>query len=430
MPKRTNDFQELVSLVQKALAPVGAKISDSPLVDVPGMSEPREIDVLIESDVGPYHIKIAVEAKDQGRKLDSTQFESIVGKYFLEGGVKVNKVVIITHNGFYQPVIDRAKQSGVDLFTLREAKEIRWQNLSPIVPFKTAPKICDIEILPTIADVPPETILRDGRISCSHGTNFGTPEQFAFFLLRTNVFRNQEAKLREIDDLAAQSPDGKKGHVEFKPDHLHTISVTGQEYVLEKFSFYVHFSKAHFIPQTMTSELRFQMAPHVCSINVVPEIVSATAKELSTEGRVICTCCGKDHGMLNEVANRLIFQHLFPKQPEVVEQFKTKLAESPNGQAMLNLTWQCGPNRVVRFRDCDYPVTAINIGVHAVSATAPLVCKHYQLQTPDGEARTLSHLQAIAGGKTFNVVMPHVEGGHAEKIVLKIDSTSPFPPAG
>ena len=82
MPRRTNDFQELVSLVQKALVPSGAKVTDSPLVDVPGMSEPREIDVLIETAVGPYHMKIAVEAKDNRRKMDSTQFESLIGKYF------------------------------------------------------------------------------------------------------------------------------------------------------------------------------------------------------------------------------------------------------------------------------------------------------------------------------------------------------------
>ena len=111
MPQRTNAFQELVSLVQKALAPAGAVVTDSALLDVAGMSEPREIDVLIETDVGPYRIKIAVEARDHQRKMDSTQFESLIGKYLGEGGVKVNKIVIVTHNGFFEPVVQRAERS-------------------------------------------------------------------------------------------------------------------------------------------------------------------------------------------------------------------------------------------------------------------------------------------------------------------------------
>ena len=58
MPQRSNDFQELVSLIQKALAPAGARITDSALVDIPGLGDSREIDVLIETEVGPYNIKL------------------------------------------------------------------------------------------------------------------------------------------------------------------------------------------------------------------------------------------------------------------------------------------------------------------------------------------------------------------------------------
>src|SRR5207245_10108016 len=88
MPRRTNDFQELVSLVQKALVPTGAVVTDSALVGIPGMSEPREIDVLIETAVGPYRITIAVEARDHRRKMDSTKMESLIRKYMGSGAEK------------------------------------------------------------------------------------------------------------------------------------------------------------------------------------------------------------------------------------------------------------------------------------------------------------------------------------------------------
>jgi len=76
MPRRSNEFQDLVSLVQRALAPDDAVVRDSVLVEVDGDQEASEIDVLIETKIGEYRIKIAVEAKDEVRPMDSTKFEA------------------------------------------------------------------------------------------------------------------------------------------------------------------------------------------------------------------------------------------------------------------------------------------------------------------------------------------------------------------
>ncbi len=127
MPQRTNDFQDLVALVQRTLADQGALVTESALVG----DDEREIDILIDTMAGPYRIRIAVEAKDEGRPMDSTKFESIIGKYFGEGGIKVNKVVVVTHRGFYKPVIDRAQLLDVDLFTLTQATQIDWGQFRP-----------------------------------------------------------------------------------------------------------------------------------------------------------------------------------------------------------------------------------------------------------------------------------------------------------
>jgi len=423
MPKRTNDFQELVSLVQKALVPAGAKVSDSHLMDVPGMSEPREIDILIESAIGPYHMKIAVEAKDHRRKMDSTQFESLVGKYFVEGGVKVNKVVIVTHRGFYQPVIDRAKKLGVELLTLSEAKAVDWSNFRPqFKPFKTALRVCDIEVSPPINQISTDTLITEGKVSCSHGTQFGTVQQFAYYLLMNNVFKNQEELLRKIDDAAALEPEGKKAKVEFKADHPHVIHVAGNDHSLEKLTFAVHFSKANIRPITLKSELHFQFAPHVCRIATKPAIQDAKNCELRSEGRLVCLCCGKDHGTLNEWTSVMVFEGLFRKNPEIVRQFQEGVRKSPQGQAWLNCEWQIDANKVIRFRGADYPVSAISAAIHAISAKAPLACKHYELATPEGDEKVLSHLEATAGGKKFSVVIPHAERGFPSKIILKVDN--------
>ena len=397
---------------------------ESALVDVPGMNEPREIDVLIETAIGPYHMKIAVEAKDNRRKLDSTQFESLVGKYFVEGGLKVNKVVIVTHNGFFNPVIQRAKQLGVELLTLSEAKDVDWSKFQPsIKPFQTFPRICDIEVSPPIND---ERFVQDGQVSCSHGTKFGNVKQFAWFILANNVFRNQQEKLRQLDKAAAADPEGKKGKIEYMPDHPHIIRLHDEEYPLAKLTFAVHFSKSNTPPLARKSEIHFQFAPHICKIEVSPPVEDSNSKELSCEGRLICSCCGKDHGTLNEYASKVVFEGVFQRQPEVVQQFQEAVQKSPNGQAWVNVDWKIDDKKVIRFREVDYPIDSINVGVHAISAKAPLSCKHYELTKTDGVGQLLSHFEGSAGGKKFSIVVPHAEGGHPDKIVLKVDNAKPL----
>lgn len=81
MPKRSNSFQDLVTLIQEALVPLGATVTPSAMVPSKTSGNLREIDVLIETAVGPYSIRIAVEVKDEGRKLDATRIETIIGKY-------------------------------------------------------------------------------------------------------------------------------------------------------------------------------------------------------------------------------------------------------------------------------------------------------------------------------------------------------------
>ena len=131
MPKRTNDFQQLVLMIQQALVPEGAVVTESAMVDTTDGTTTREIDILIQSAVGPYTIRIAVEAKDESRKLDLIGFEAIIAKYLVDGGVNVNKVVVVAHNGFSESVRTRAKLLDVDLFTLSEAATADWTRLKP-----------------------------------------------------------------------------------------------------------------------------------------------------------------------------------------------------------------------------------------------------------------------------------------------------------
>ncbi|OAI51137.1 hypothetical protein AYO44_17300 [Planctomycetaceae bacterium SCGC AG-212-F19] len=244
-------------MIQRALAPQGARITESALVDVPGISEGREIDILIETEVGPYHIKIAVEAKDEGRKMDSTKFESLLGKYNVEGGVKVNKVVIVTHQGCYQPVIDRAKLLGIELYTLEQIKDSDWSKFFPQqMRFRMPPHICGIEVEPPIAQDIFNDLLSQGEVFCSHGQNHGTLAQFVMSHCVRGMLQKQPTLFADLEKMAAGPTGQAKANIAFNPDHPHFIRLRGQDYQMTSLNFGIHMVNASGVMEYSMCQLR------------------------------------------------------------------------------------------------------------------------------------------------------------------------------
>lgn len=177
MPQRTNSFQELVTLIQEALAPRGATVTASAMVPSPTSGRMREIDVLVDN--GPQAMKIAVEAKDEGRKFDVGKLEAIIGKYFGPGSLPVGRVVVVTHRGFTSEAITRAKDVGIQLFTLAEAKTADWRGLFPT---ESATVVADpfaIDLKP-YPELPPgfdnARVFHEGRmIVLDSGQDLGRP---------------------------------------------------------------------------------------------------------------------------------------------------------------------------------------------------------------------------------------------------------------
>jgi hypothetical protein len=86
----------------------------------------REVDILVEGDFGQFHMKVAVEAKDEGRKFSLPAFDSLVARYRGECRVLVDKFVIVTRRGFTKGVLEKANRLDVPLFTLDVAKTHDW----------------------------------------------------------------------------------------------------------------------------------------------------------------------------------------------------------------------------------------------------------------------------------------------------------------
>lgn len=200
MPARTNDFQELVALIEQALAPKGAKITQSAEVSVNGLETLREVDVLIDGDFGPYRMKVAVEAKDHGRKISVQTFDSLLAKYRGECRVLVDKFVIVSSRGFTEGVIEKAAATDVELLTIEQAKDKEWSTAGPgRMTFRVKPHVCRLEFDPPIRFHKPGKAYREARFYCPKGHDHGSLIQLSlcrFFhkWLPHNVERFKQAE--------------------------------------------------------------------------------------------------------------------------------------------------------------------------------------------------------------------------------------------
>lgn len=117
MPQRTNDFQELVALIQRLFAPHNAVVTTSAMVET-ASGFAREIDVLIEFETDLYPIRMAVEAKHLSRPFGTPNLEEYIGKYNSHDGITVDKVIIVAKS-FTKTIAERAKDIGFELHTLK-----------------------------------------------------------------------------------------------------------------------------------------------------------------------------------------------------------------------------------------------------------------------------------------------------------------------
>lgn len=183
MPVRTNSFQRLVALVQDVLAPRGARVTESAMV-ADACAQMREIDVLVEVQGCPLRMMIAVESKDHKRRMAINQFEEILGKYYVDGGVQIDQLVVVTHSGFAKTVIARAKRLNAlgKSIRLQRFDEIdaecvgSWYgNLSHILVVEDLPEIHIQAIEPLPAGLSTLDLIRGAVVRCGGACHEGEP---------------------------------------------------------------------------------------------------------------------------------------------------------------------------------------------------------------------------------------------------------------
>lgn len=130
MPKRTNDFQELIATVYEQIVPEGGKVTESGMVFDKDAGTLREVDILVEYRYAHHDFKLVIECRDRSRRDSVEWIDGLIGK---AGSLTVNKVVAVSKKGFAKSAAEKANAHGIDTLTVEEAVETDWQKY-PIKP--------------------------------------------------------------------------------------------------------------------------------------------------------------------------------------------------------------------------------------------------------------------------------------------------------
>jgi hypothetical protein len=119
MPQRTNDFQELITV----LTQIAGKDAVTPSALLPDLAIPgatREVDICIRSKVLGHEVLIGVECRMSGSRKQTVEWvEAMHGKH---SHLPTNKVVLVSSTGFTKNALKLAEFFGMKAITPTEVE--------------------------------------------------------------------------------------------------------------------------------------------------------------------------------------------------------------------------------------------------------------------------------------------------------------------
>lgn len=122
MPRRTNDFQELIALLHQQMAPSGATVTESEMVLDKATGDVREVDITIQYEIAGIPITIAIECRDHKRPADVLWIEQLMGKFLN----RATRIVAVSRSGFTPQALEKAAAVGIETMTIAAARDRNW----------------------------------------------------------------------------------------------------------------------------------------------------------------------------------------------------------------------------------------------------------------------------------------------------------------
>lgn len=119
------ELEYLVAMIQKQLSP-NASVQHNVMVDGLESETKRQIDVLVEQNIGQYTMRIVIDCKDYSTPVDVKGVEEFHG---LVKDVRAHKGALVCPAGFSKSALKRAKKLQIDLYRPVSTGKHKWQAL-------------------------------------------------------------------------------------------------------------------------------------------------------------------------------------------------------------------------------------------------------------------------------------------------------------
>lgn len=136
LTNKTPDWKELeylVVMIQEQLSP-DASVQHNVMLDGIDSETKRQIDILVEQNIGQYTMRIVIDCKDYSKPVDVKGVEEFQG---LVQDVRAHKGALVCPAGFSKSALKRAKKLQIDLYRPVSTGKHKWQAKV------TAPILCD-----------------------------------------------------------------------------------------------------------------------------------------------------------------------------------------------------------------------------------------------------------------------------------------------
>lgn len=121
-------FEDLVAEIQRELTPE-AKVQTNLKRQGRRSQSLRQIDILIEMKIGQFDVSIVIDCKDYKKPVDIKEVEAFIP---MIEDLSATKGAIISGSGFTQGAIQRARDAGVDTYSLVATGDHPWAKLLSI----------------------------------------------------------------------------------------------------------------------------------------------------------------------------------------------------------------------------------------------------------------------------------------------------------
>jgi len=124
MPKRSNEFQQLVFAIQ-CCGSNETCVTESKMLTDRQTGANTEVDIVVETTANDFNIVISIEVRDRKRPSTVEWVREMLGKH---STLPTNKLVLISKSGFTKEAKEKANENDIDVISFEEAKLFDWSD--------------------------------------------------------------------------------------------------------------------------------------------------------------------------------------------------------------------------------------------------------------------------------------------------------------